>query len=107
MEKNNNISKATQVSKSFHGFFCIILIQSFAAVLWLLLIPKEPANAVFLGYSLRRLVLLIPLVFPAFAVFFINHKFRKSETWRKWLEVERNKANLAMILILGYPRKVC
>jgi len=101
MGKNNNISKTTPVCKSFCGFFYIILIQSFASVLWLLLIPKEPANTFFLGYSLRRLLLLIPMVFPAFAVLFINHKFKKSETWRKWLEVERNKANLAMMLILS------
>ena len=101
MEKNNNISKTTPVYKSFRGFFYIILIQSFAAVLWLLLIPKEPANAVFLGYSIRRLLLLIPMVFPAFAALFIDHKFKMSKTWRKWLEMERNKANLAMMLILS------
>ncbi len=100
MENNNNFSKTTPVYKSFRGLFYIILIQSFAAVLWLLLIPKEPANAVFLGYSIRRLLLLIPMVFPAFAVFFTNHKLKKSETWRKWLEVDGNKANLAMMLIM-------
>ena len=100
MEKNNNISITTPVYKSFRRFFHIILVQSFSAVLWLLLIPKEPANAVFLGYSIRRLLLVIPMVFPAFAVLFGNHKFKKSETWRKWIEGEKNKANLAMMLIL-------
>lgn len=101
MEKHNNISKATTVYKSFRIIFYIILIQSFAAVLWLLLIPREPVNAVFLGYSIRRLLLITPMVFPAFAVLFVNHKFKKSETWRKWLDVGRNKANLAMMLVLG------
>ncbi len=101
MDKNNNTSKTTPIYQSFRQFFYIILIQSLVAALWLLVIPKEPTNAVFLGYSIRRLLLLIPMVFPACAVLFINHKFKKSETWRKWLEVEGNKANLAMTLILG------
>ncbi len=98
--KNNKLNK-TLIYKSIRGFFYVILFQSLAATLWLLLIPKEPENAVFLGYSIRRLLLLIPLIFPPFAVLFTNHNLKKHETWRKWLEVERNKAILAMTLILG------
>lgn len=101
MEKNKNPLDNSSVQKHVCVLFYIILIQSFAAVLWLLLIPKEAANAVFLGYSIRRLMLLIPLVLPAFGAMYANLKLKKSETWRKWFEVERNKARLAIILILS------
>jgi hypothetical protein len=101
MKNNNNAFETTPIHKNIHGLFYIILIQFFAAALWLLLIPKEPENAVFLGYSLKRLALLIPMVFPTFAVLFANHKLKKSKTRRKWLEKEGNKAILAMMLILG------
>ncbi len=101
MEKNNNNFKTTPIYNNIRRFIYIILIQSFAAALWLLLIPKEPENAVFLGYSLKRLALLLPIVFPAFAVLLADHKIKKPEIWQKWFEKEGNKAILAMMLIFG------
>jgi len=101
MEKKENTLITKQEHKKTRSFYYLILIQSFAAVLWLLLIPKEPANAVFLGYSIRRLLLLIPMVFPVFVVLFVKYKLKKSETWQKWFRKSGNKAKLAMILVLG------
>ena len=101
MENINKPFEKTLIYKNIRGFFNLILIQSFAAALWMLLIPKEPENAIFLGYSIRRLLLLIPIILPAFVVLFVNYKRKKSETWKKWLEKEGNKAKLSMALILG------
>jgi len=101
MEKKKSTFITTQEHKRIRSFYYLILIQSFAAVLWLLLIPKEPANAVFLGYSIRRLLLLIPMVFPVLVVLFAKYKLKKSETWQKWFKKGGNKAKLAMILVLG------
>ena len=50
----------------------LIAVQSILSILWLLLIPKEPGNAVFFGFSLRRLILIIPLVFPLFYPILLN-----------------------------------
>ena len=101
MEKKNKPFVKTLIYKNIRGFFYLILIQSFVAALWLLLIPKEPEHAVFLGYSIQRLLLLIPMVFPVFMVLFANYKLKKSETWQKWIEKEENKAKLSMMFVLG------
>ena len=52
----------TRIFKDIRSFFYLILIQSLTAMFWLLIIPKEPEHAVFLGYSLKRLALLIPII---------------------------------------------
>ncbi len=101
MEKKNQPFKKTPSYKNIRNFFYLILIQSFAAALWLLLIPKEPEHAVLLGYSLKRLLLLIPMVLPVSVVLFANYRLKKSVTWQKWLMKEGNKAKLSMTLILG------
>ena len=46
--------------KHLDFFIRLVIIQSLLSISWILLIPGESENAVFLGYSLRRLALLLP-----------------------------------------------
>ena len=39
-----------------------LILEGLAAAVWLLLIPKDSANAVLFGYSLKRLALLGPIL---------------------------------------------
>ncbi len=54
--------KPSDILKNTLHLLTIIFIEGLAAAAWLLLIPKEAGNAVFLGYSLRRLALLVALL---------------------------------------------
>lgn len=78
----------------------LIIIQSGLAILWLLIIPKEPANAVWMGYSLRRLALLLPMLLPVMAGVLIKTGLKKPSFWaRKALEGEtRFKTYCLMVL---------
>jgi len=79
----------------------IVILQSLLAVLWLLLIPGEEKNAVILGYSLKRLALLIPLFIPVFASLFLKHGLNRLEQWHDWLRESLNKAKLSTLLVFG------
>ena len=47
----------------FHSFYLLLSIEALATFLWLALIPRDPKNALLLGYSGLRLVLMgIPLI---------------------------------------------
>ena len=99
MIAKKNPEENSSNNKVKNGIFFTVLLESFLAVTWLLLIPKELSNAEFLGYSFKRLLLLFPLIFPVVVAYFINHKLMGSSTWFKWIRLKRNKANLAKSLI--------
>ncbi|MDP2966021.1 MAG: hypothetical protein Q8N39_08320 [Pelolinea sp.] len=75
--------------------------QSLLSFLWLLLIPKEPGNALILGYSLRRLALLIPLSLPLIGALLIQWGLNKYANWRAWLVDEDKKPKTAALLAGG------
>jgi len=79
----------------------VILAQSLLSIFWLLLIPKEPGNAVFLGFSLRRLALLIPMSFPIVLVAIIHYSARKEAGWFTKYLSPKNLPKTAFFLILG------
>ena len=62
--QENTVHSADSIIQKAGDWGLVILVQSLLSIIWLLLIPKEPGNAVFLGYSLKRLVLLIPMSAP-------------------------------------------
>ena len=97
--KESDDTSMEKISRSIRLFTFFVVFQCAATIAWLLLIPGEEENAVFLGYSIRRLLLLIPMVFPALAVLFINHQLKKRNTWQRWVEDERKKAKLAVLFI--------
>jgi hypothetical protein len=101
LKKKIETAELKTSKKANRGFFLTILTQSLLAVIWLLMIPKEPSNAEFLGYSYKRLLLLLPLLLPSIGVLLIKEKLFKSKTWQKWFELKRNKAKVARTLIFG------
>lgn len=79
----------------------LMMLQSLASMAWLLLIPKEPGNAVFLGYSLRRLALLIPMSLPLLAGLIIWISARKKAQWIQQLFSERLNNATGSVLVVG------
>lgn len=78
-----------------------VALDGLAASIWLLLIPKEPENAVILGYSLRRLALLIPLLLPAALAFFFLVKINRQKDWLNKYFYKKSKAKFASWLVVG------
>ena len=91
----------TNISKRIKIWQMLIAAQSLLTSLWLLLIPKEAGNAFLLGYSLRRLVLLIPLVFPLFLVLVSEKIMAKRGGWSACLTVPDKKSKSAVLLVIG------
>ena len=89
-----------QLKKINSMFYCIIA-QSLVLMLWLLLIPKEPGNALILGYSLRRLTLLIPMSLPLIGALLLQRGLNKGASWRAWLVDEQKKSTTAAFLAGG------
>jgi hypothetical protein len=79
----------------------LVIIQSILIILWLLLIPKEPGNAQILGYSLRRLALLIPLILPLIGAAYIKWGFIKFNNWNSWITEEEKKSKTAVFLTIA------
>jgi hypothetical protein len=64
LNHENSAQSIDSIIKKASAWGIVILVQSLLSIIWLLLIPKEPGNAVFLGYSLKRLMLLLPMGIP-------------------------------------------
>jgi hypothetical protein len=73
----------------------LIIAQSIAAALWLLLIPGDEANALILGYSSRRLALLLPPIVLACAAGLVADLLRKRPAWQVYLTDDARRASLA------------
>ena len=67
------------MEKKTKRFLEIAILGGLAATVWLLLIPGEAENAVFLGYSIKRLVLLIPLLLPSIAALCFRMKMNRED----------------------------
>lgn len=79
----------------------VLIVQSIAAALWLLLIPGDQANALILGYSPRRLALLLPPVALALAAGLVPYLLKKIPVMRASLADQARRASLARALVVG------
>ena len=80
----------------------LMVAQSIGAMLWLLLIPGDEANAILLGYSPRRLVLLMPAIVLACAAGLVPHLIIKKKAHVHAYLTDRTKRSaLAHWLVVG------
>ena len=94
------LSTKEKMKKNLKPFYWIIPIQCLLASIWLLLLPGEEQNAQFLGYSLRRLLLLIPLNFPILIIFVLRSTVLKDESRIK-TQFEQKKGLLGGLVIIN------
>lgn len=87
--------------KKSENWVKIVIFQTLASILWLLLIPKEAGNALILGYSLRRLALLVPLSLPLIIVLLLKQGSDKHQKWAAWLNDVSKKPRTALFLVVG------
>ena len=99
-KKKEPISSAAFIEKA-RIWSLLIILQSLLAIAWLLLIPKEPGNAVILGYSLRRLALLLPMALPLIAGLFVKISAEKHAAWLDKAAGPKHLPNTASALVLG------
>ena len=96
-------NKNAIIYKKTHRFLVFIALQGIAAAAWLLLIPGEPGNAVILGYSLRRLALLVPILGLVLLAVILRSILMKNESWQTCLGDNIRRAKLARNgLVLGF-----
>ncbi len=98
---NSSPEKVQRKLNKINSLAGIIVIQSLATLLWLLLIPKEPGNAVLLGYSLRRLMLLLVLALPLLGALLLRLGLKRQAGWRAWLADEKKEPQTALLLAGG------
>jgi hypothetical protein len=101
MEKKNQPFKKTPIYKNTRSFYYLILIQSFTAALWLLLIPKEPEHAVLLGYSLKRLALLLPIFLLPAIGFVVTTLLERRSGLQAWILDERRRLKTARLMVMS------
>ena len=80
-----------------------LILEGIAAAVWLLLIPKDSANAVLFGYSLKRLALLIPIfaLLIAAAVFRVLYK-RSAWIRSRFVSPEARLKTARWLVIVGF-----
>ena len=76
-------------------FLLFILLQGFAAAVWLLLIPKEAGNADIFGYSYRRLALLVPILGPVFLAIILRQVLAGNQNWQAALRDKTRRVRLS------------
>ena len=74
-------NKQSKILKQSGQLLSIIALEGLAAALWLLLIPKEPGNAVFLGYSLRRLAVLVVILLLPLLALMLKYALKHGQGW--------------------------
>ena len=94
-------NSADFVVQKMSNLALVIILQSFFSIIWLLLIPKEPENAVILGYSLRRLALLLPMALPLLAGVLMRMGTTKKSAWLQKLIAEENLPKTSSWLVVG------
>lgn len=97
LETQKETSK--KMLRTVHSWALLIILQSLGAILWLLLIPKEPGNAVFMGYSLRRLALVAPMALPILAGILTRVSAARSARWIKKLASPKRLSKTFMGLV--------
>ncbi len=88
-------NKPNQALQTAQRFLTLIGLQGLAAAAWLLLIPKEAGNADFLGYSFRRLALLVPILGLAALAVCLRLLLRRNSGWQAALRDEGRRAGIA------------
>ncbi len=88
-------NKHNDVVQSTLKFLLMVLLQGIAVAVWLLLIPKEAGNADFLGYSYRRLALLLPILGLAFLALILRQMLAGNPGWRAALRDKTRRAGLS------------
>ena len=85
-------------------FLATTAAASLAALLFLALIPKDPANALLLGYSRSRLLLLAVLAAWFTAVLTITLLYRSRPSWRTRLEhlIEQISSDRSLLDVIFY-----
>jgi hypothetical protein len=99
IQKNTALSIDSIFEKS-STWGLVILVQSLMSIIWLLLIPKEPGNAVFLGYSLRRLALLLPMSLPLIGGAIIRFNAKRKAVWLTHLLSSQKLPGTASLLVM-------
>lgn len=95
--------KQNDFVKNTLRFLSLIIIQGIAAAAWLLLIPKEAGNAEFLGYSFRRLALLVPILGLAGVAGIGQIALRKRTAWMECIADEKCRTKFARpAVVLGF-----
>ena len=79
----------------------VVALQGLAAAIWLLLIPGEAENAVFLGYSLRRLALLIPLLAPVAIILILRAGLQREKCRVGKYLLDKARPKTALWLVTG------
>jgi hypothetical protein len=81
-------------------FTLLIYYQTLLATAWILLIPTGAERAIFLGYSLRRLALLIPVIGLAFGAFLFSFMLKRNLKVSNWMTNSEKLAALSRGIIL-------
>ena len=101
MKNNNSIYKKAPIVIQIKKYINLILLQSAMITLWLLAIPKESKHAVLLGYSLRRLALLLPIfLLPATGFLFLFILDRNNRL-QSWFQKNRKRRRTTRIMIVS------
>ena len=79
----------------------MVSIQALLSIVWLLSIPKEAGNALILGYSIKRLALVIPLFLPIIGSLLLKRGLKKYSDKYGWLSNAGKKSRLAVILTIS------
>ena len=87
--------KTRDVLQSTLKILLLVFLQGIAAAVWLLLIPKEAGNADFLGYSFRRLILLVPVLGLAMLALLLRRMLAKKAAWQAALREKLRRAEAA------------
>jgi len=96
----NNYSLKKRDSKNLSLFIRLICSQTFLAVLWILLIPGESEHAIFFGYSLRRLALLVPPIILAISAGTFLFTTKRNKKVQAWFSDGKKRACTARWMIL-------
>ena len=88
-------TKTRDSLRSTLQFLLLVFSQGIVAAVWLLLIPKELGNADFLGYSFRRLALLVPVLALAMLALLLRLILAKRTVWQAALRDNLPRAKAA------------
>ena len=90
-----------ETDKKINTYLVVIIIQSLIAATWLLLLPGEKQNAQFLGYSFRRLALLIPITLTILIGLLFKSKLLKILMPDQLLAKNHSKTISAAVICIG------
>lgn len=99
-KKNLKFPVEQQSIKKYMFWLDLVSIQALLSSFWLLSIPKEAGNAIFLGFSFKRLALLIPLILPVIAAMLLKLKLRKNPDKQLWNSDAKKKSRFGSSLTL-------